>query len=301
MTRHAINITRRLMTALLLLAAIAVASPDASAQRRITPVENPSTPVKKKEIKEEFDRSRLAERRDAAGNIVLIDTVTGTEFIDSTAIAAKKGNIYPLLNGVTVGVDVWDPVMRILGQQYGGIGFWGEVSLHNRFMPVFEFGLSSASISPDAMNYTYHSSLAPYFKLGLNYNVFYNSNPDYQLRVGLRYGFTPFSYTVEGVTTSSGDYWGDTAPVNFPSQSTTAGYFEFVLSIKVKIIRNISLGWSAKYHSIAHGGKTPIGESMYIPGFGKRGNALTGAFSVMYTLPLNKKSIPAVDNQEGND
>lgn len=286
------HIGRSVFAILITLMALCVAQP-AEAQRRITPVEIPATPIKKKEKKKEFDRSRLAERRDANGNIVLVDTVTGSEFIDSTAIAPAVGNIYPLLHAVTVGVDFIDPILRAFGQQYGGIGVWGEVSLHNRFKPIFETGLSSASISPDGLNYTFKSPLAPYFKIGMNYNVFYNSNPDYQLCVGLRYGFSPFKFTITDVTTSDGDYWGETTPVEFPSQSTTAGYFEFVMSIKVKIISNISLGWALRYHS-AHGGKTDIGEAMYIPGFGKRANKLAAGFSIMYTLPLNKSSFKDV-------
>ena len=274
-------------------------SGSALAQRRINPVvpPPPTAGTKKETKKAEFDKSRLAETRDAQGNIVLVDTVTGSEYVDTTAIAAPVGNIYPLLHAVTVGVDIWDPAMRILGQKYGGIGFWGELSLHNRFKPVFEFGLSSADIRPDDMNYTFKSPLAPYFKIGMNYNIFYNSNPDYQLLFGVRYAFTPFSFSVEDITSGNG-YW-DNPPFNIPSQSTTAGYFELVASIKVKIYRNISLGWQLKYHSLVHEGKCGYGKPMYIPGFGKRGTPIAGGFSIMYTLPLNKKSTPKVNTAEG--
>lgn len=271
----------------------------ALAQRRINPVvPPPPTSGTKKDTKPvEFDKSRLAETRDAKGNIVLVDTVTGSEYVDTTGLAAPVGNIYPLFHAVTVGVDIWDPAMRIIGQEYGGIGFWGELSLHNRFKPIFEFGLSSADIKPDDLNYTFKSPMAPYFKIGMNYNIFYNSNPDYQLLFGVRYAFTPFSFSVEDITSGNG-YW-DNPPFNIPSQSTTAGYFEFVASIKVKIYRNISLGWQFKYHSVIHEGKCEYGKPMYIPGFGKRSTPIGGGFSIMYTLPLNKKSAPKVNTAEG--
>ena len=276
-------------------ALIAIGCGDAFAQRRINHVKPPtSTVLKKKEVKkEEFDKSRLVEAFDAHGNKILIDTVAGTEYVDSTALEKPVGNIYPLLHAVTIGVDVWDPVMRLLGTQYGGIGFWGELSLHNRFKPVFELGVSSADISPDGMNYTFKSGLAPYFKIGGSYNIFYNSNPDYQLLFGLRYGFSPFSFKVVDITPNT-DYW-HTPVFEVPSQSTTAGYWEFVASIKVKIWKNISMGWSFRYHSILHGGKGKYGESMYVPGFGKRGTSIAGGFSIMYTLPLNKKTVSAVN------
>lgn len=290
------------LAGLLTAAAIIIASAlTAQAQRRITPVTPPkpgvnlrtTDPAKKPEV----DRTHLEERLDAQGNVILVDTVTGTEFVDSTGIIPPVGNIYPLLHGVTVGANVIEPLLRAFGQQYGGAEVWGELSLHNRYFPIVEFGLSKADITPDGMNYTYRSPLAPYFKIGLNYNIFYNSNPAYQLLVGLRYGLTPFRWTLTDITLSPDSYWGPSAPVSFPSQSAFAGYWEFALSLKVRIAGPISLGWTAKYHSMLHGGNSPIGPSLYIPGFGKRGNSLSVGFSVMYTIPLNTSPAPAVPTE----
>lgn len=257
---------------------------DIYAQRRITPVKG----VKTEEKKVETDLTRLAERLDSQGNVVLVDTVTGMEYVDSTAIApVRPGNIYPLWHAVTVGVNIWDPVMRMLGQHYGGIDVWGELSLHNRFKPIVELGVGMADDTPTDNNFTYKSKMAPYFKLGLNYNIFYNSNPDYQLCAGLRYGFSAFSFEIADATLDPG-YWGEPVHFSIPSQSATAGYMEIVLGIKVKLVRNISLGWNFKFHSMLHEGKYQYGEPMYIPGYGKRNSSITGGFSVMYTLPLNK-------------
>ena len=70
-----------------------------------------------------------------------------------------------------------------------------------------------------------------------------------------------------------------------------------MIGLKVQIYKNISMGWNLKYHFIFHESKAKYGQPWYIPGYGSRGSAITGAFSIMYTLPLNQKSIPAVDNQ----
>lgn len=280
-------------------AAIALCGFSSYAQRRITPVTPPpATAGTQKEAKKEVDKSKLIETKDSQGNVILVDTVTGTEFIDSTGIIPPVGNIYPLMHAVTVGVDIWDPVMKLLGVQYGGIGFWGELSLHNRFKPIFEFGLSSADIRPDGMNYTFKSPMAPFFKLGMNYNIFYNSNPDYQLLFGLRYAFTPFKWRIDNALPNN-SYW-PAEPFSIPQQNSTTGYIELVASIKVKIIKNISMGWQLKYHSIIHQSKNAYGRPMYIPGFGKRGTPITGGFSIMYTLPLNKKALPKVNTDEGS-
>lgn len=284
------------ITALTAIMVLIAAALPAEAQRRITPVQpKPGTlPTVKVEEPPLTDQSTLAERRDAQGNIVLVDTVTGTEWVDTTLVNRKAGMLYPRLESVSVGVDIWDPVMRAIGQNYGLIGFWGEVSFHNRYKPIFEFGLGQCDDTPDAGNFTFHVPISPYFKAGINYNIFYNNSPDYQFYVGMRYGFSPYRWSVTSASIRD-DYWQESASTSILSQSATAGYFEFLVGVKVKIWRWLSMGWTARYHSIIHESKSVYGEPMYIPGYGKRGNNFTGSFSIIYTLPLNKKRSAGVN------
>ena len=270
------------------------------AQRRITPVTPPATTSANNpqpENKREADpKANLAETKDAQGNIIFIDTISGKEWVDTTARKGSTKMIYPLLESVTVGVNLWDPAMRLLGQHYGGADVWGELSLHNRYKPVVEFGMSSCNDTPDGQNYTFKSPLAPYFKIGANYNIFYNNNPQYQFLVGVRYGFTPFKYEVSQFTLDD-SYWGETQQLSIPSQSATAGYFEFLAGVRVMLGRGISLGWNVKYHTLLHESKSTYGKPMYIPGYGKRGGSFTGSFSISYTIPLpSKKEEPTTED-----
>lgn len=233
-------------------------------------------------------------------NIIFIDTVAGTEVPDTTVMTRVIKMTYPLLESVTVGVNLWDGAMRILGQKYGIGSVRAQLSLHNRYIPSFEFGLSNANDTPDGMNYTFKSGMAPYFKIGGSYNVFYNSSPDYQLLAGLRYGITHFSYDVTNVTVDEG-YWGDPAHFSLPRQNATVGYIEVGLGVKVKIARPISLGWEFMYHNIIHQSKTTYGKPMIIPGYGKRNGAFTAAFYIMYTLPLSKTPPPPAGSQRLNN
>lgn len=284
---------RRLLIPLLLVT-VAIFAQE---RRRVTPVNpagpvaSPTRPTALPDSVSGPDMSRMAHYHDEEGNMILVDTVTGTEWVDSANFKVV-GNVYPLLHAVTVGVDIWDPVMRVMGQKFGGASVWGEISFHNRFNPVFEFGLGVADDTPSAMNFTYSSPLAPYFKIGGNYNFLYNSNPDYQLLGVFRYGFTTFDYRIKDVTLDN-SYWGETETMSFPTRRSTAGYLEFGLGLKVKIVGPLSLGWTAKFHTIIHESKAPDGEPMVIPGYGKRNASLTGAFSIMYTIGLNKPA-PAV-------
>lgn len=290
---------------LIIVAFVALMTLTLTAQRRITPVT--AIPVAGKPVEPEktdtaaFDPSRLVHFHDAEGNVVLVDTVTGREVADTT-LSAGNDTLprmqYPLWYTATVGVDLWDPVMRAFGQHYGLIGFSAGVNLHNRYRPVVEIGLGNASYTPDDGNYTYKGKTAPYFKIGMDYNFLYNSNPTYEAYAGVRFGFSHFSYELTDITVNS-PYWDETTRFNIPSQSVTASYFELLFGIKVKVWRSVSLGWTLRYHSIMSEGSPGYGKPWYIPGYGSRGGAWTGGFSVYYTIPLNKRRAPAVGNEAG--
>lgn len=273
------------------------------AQRRINPVETPASQTKAvnlnpKDTTATPDPSKmpnLIHYHDDKGNVVWVDTITGKEFIDSTKIKKKTEFSYPLWDEVTIGLNVWDPAMRCFGQDYGLADMWVELSLYNRFKPVIEFGLGQASHTPEDGNYTYKSGVAPYFKIGANYNFLYSKTKEYQFYAGLRYGFTPFSFEVTDITIDN-SYWNENFATSIASQNVTAGYGEIVMGLKVQIHKNWSLGWAFKYHTILHESKCDYGEPWYIPGFGSRGSSLSGAFNVMYTIPLGKKkSVPQND------
>lgn len=269
--------------AVMLFVAISLA---VSAQRRVTPVTT-RPPVSSSAVQKEpkaADRTNVVSRTDSQGNVILVDTLLGSEFADTIVIERPPQHIYPKWNGTTVGLNLLDPFMRLVGQDYGGVDLWGQVSIYNRYFPTLTIGAGSSDFTPDGNNFTYSSSLAPYFKLGCAYNMFYNSNPDYQFQVGLMYGFSAFSYKVTDVTVTDG-YWQESSHFAIPSTSTTAGWLEITFGVKVKIAGPWSLGWNVKYHAILHEGVARSGKPIYIPGYGKRGNALALGFSLMYTIP----------------
>lgn len=280
---------------LLLCALILGAVIPLSAQRRVTPVKprDPGSTPAATDVTKTIDPSRLVTTVDAEGNSVTVDTVTGLEYVDSTLLKAPPKMEYPLLHQVIVGVNLWDPIMRALGQKYGLGDVWGEVSLHNRYFPYFALGVGSINDTPINQNYTFKTPISPYFKLGASYNFFYNSNPDYRLQMGLRYGFSTYKWSVLDVTVDEG-YWDKPSHYSLNDLSHTAGYLEVTFGIKVKIAGNFSAGWTLVYHSVLHESKSPYGKPMYIPGYGKRNGAFTGNFSVMYTIPINKKQVEEV-------
>lgn len=276
-------------------------------QRRITPVETPATKTQSvNEFKGDtarlnaYRRANFAHYHDENGNIVYIDTITGEEWRDSTTmLAAAPKMIYPLLESMTFGVNLLDPFSRLCGQTYGSIGeVWAMVSLHNRYMPVIEAGIGQAKATPDDRNFTYHSSPAPYIRIGADYNFLYNSSTDYQFHGGLRFGFTSFKYELTDINLND-TYWHEDPNYSIPSQTTTTAFWELVFGLRVKVWKNISAGWSVKYHRLIKESVAKYGRPWYIPGFGTRGSTLGLSFSVMYTIPIKgKKKLSPTANEE---
>lgn len=253
-------------------------------QRRINPVTPPSngtTPAP-------------AVEKPADTAFLEIDT------LQTDTLAHIPPMVYPLLHSVTVGGDLWDPIMRAFGQKYGIGGIWGQLNLHNRYLPTFEMGLGACDDAPSGGNFRFHSPVAPYFKIGCDYNFLYNSDPDYLLMAGLRYGFSPFKYNVEDITLDS-PYWDETTTFSIPSQSASAGWIEVLIGMRAKLAGGWSAGWQVKFHKILHeGGHRTFGDPMYIPGYGKRGPTFTGQISVSYTFSLDAETVKAVREEKAN-
>lgn len=267
------------------------------AQRRVTPVKTASKNLagvnENKQPGDSIDRGRLVGMTDELGNKVLVDTVTGKEVPDTAAVdGVTQGRvpkmINPLLFSASVGVDIWDPLMRVFGQSYGLVGFSAELNLHNRYIPVLEVGLGNANSTPNNQNYTYHVGISPYFRIGANYNFLYNSNPDYQFVAGLRFGWTRFDYQLRDVTISD-PYWGPDRIVDFPTQTSSVTYLNVIFGLRVKIWKPISMGWNVRFRTILHETDQPDGKPWYIPGYGSRKGIITGSFSIFYTFSLTGK------------
>lgn len=287
-------------------AATADNTPRRPDRRRVTPITTGATTTQSiNETRDDTSRINAAFRARSThyqredGATVYVDTVSGEEWIDSATIRTIPRMNFPLLTAVTVGVDIWDPVMRLFGQRHGLFGLSFDVSLHNRYFPTFEIGFGSARNTPTDNDYTYRSPLSVYFKIGANYNFLYNSNPDYAFFAGIRYGFSPFAWSVENVELNSG-YWGETQRFDIPSQHSVAGWAEFCLGLRVRLSSRISAGWLFRYHAILHESTGIHGKPWYIPGYGGRGQAITGSFTISYTLPLSRL-VPALTDDIPDD
>lgn len=207
--------------------------------------------------------------------------------VDADTVSRRPiASPWPLFGGIDVGVNFFDAILLAAGQSYAGFDVSARVSLHNWFFPAFEIGLGYADTHPENSNFHYKASLSPYFKIGLDYNFLYKSNPDYQVYLGLRLGVAHVDYRVADVSQTSG-YWGETAHYSLSDQRSTPIYGDVLAGIKVKLWRGLSMGWSIRYHYKIHTPAASESSPWYIPGYG--GSSPVGAtFSLIYTFGRNK-------------
>lgn len=190
---------------------------------------------------------------------------------------------YPLITGLSVGVNIGDLLLAAFGQDYGSVDVEGVLNMWNRLQPVVQVGVGWAKSTPDEMNYTYRGKLSPYFKLGVNYNILFKHSPDYQALVGYRFGYSTFGYDVTDVT-YTGNYWRETTQWQLKGEHSHAVWGEVCAGLKVKLWGPVSMGWMLRYHWLHTYGKTTHSRPWYIPGYGTRSGRLAVSLTVYYNI-----------------
>ena len=246
----------------------------ASSQKKITPVDN--DPNKPKQPTLHYYDKHGNPLEEPVMFLTDLDTVTNV----------KPGPVYPLLYSASIGLNFFDGIMMLAGQKHGSFDLQASVNLYNWIEPVIECGIGIANNNPEDGNYHYKGKPSFYGKIGFNYNFMYKSNPDYQIFLGFRAGFTSFSYDITDITINS-DYWGQSNSFSLPTQKSHASYGQALAGIKVKIWKNISMGWSFRYGFIFNKTNGAQSAPWFIPGYGT--SSLTASFSIFYNIPINTK------------
>lgn len=246
------------------------------AQKKITPVDNdPNQP-----------QQPVLHYYDKHGN-PLEEPVLFLAQADTT-VSARPQPVYPLLYSASLGFNFFDGIMMLAGQKHASFDLWASLSLHNWFEPVIECGIGFADNKPETMNFRYKNKPSLYGKIGINYNFLYKSNPDYQVFLGLRAGYTKYRYDITDITINS-DYWGQSNHFSIENQQAHAFYGQAVAGIKVKLWKWFSMGWTFRYGFKIKDTTGLNSNAWFIPGYGT--GALGATFSLIYTLPINTKKI----------
>jgi hypothetical protein len=194
------------------------------------------------------------------------------EVVDSTAF----------FKGFAVSADLVGPLMLAVGDN-GQYEAALRINLKNKFFPIFELGYGKADHSDDVTRITYRTK-APYAKIGLDMNMLKQKHDDYRLFAGIRYAYTKFTYDFDhpGMTDPT---WGEEAHFGAKDISSYYHWAEIVFGVDAKIWGPFHLGWSGRYRKRLAYGKSDLGNTWYVPGYGKTGSTrLGGTFNVIIDI-----------------
>ncbi|WP_253952440.1 DUF6048 family protein [Xylanibacter muris] len=197
-------------------------------------------------------------------------------------IFAVQKDTVPFFKGFSISIDLAGPVMRTLGD-YGEYEASLRINLHNQYFPIFEIGYGSAK-HDDEVTSLYYKTQAPYFRIGCDLNLLKNKHTGNRMFGGLRYAFT--SYKVDIAHPGMQDpVWGWDTSFSITGETCSQHWIEAVFGIDAKIWGPLHLGWNVRYkRRIAHKDSS-VGNTWYIPGYGKYGDTRIGAnFNVIIDI-----------------
>lgn len=184
----------------------------------------------------------------------------------------------PLFKGFAVSVDLVGPVQMLIGD-YGQYEAAVRVNLKDRYFPTVELGIGKADHENDVTDIKYKTT-APYAKVGVDFNLLKNKHDIYRLFAGVRYAFTSYKYDLSHPGIED-PVWGGTAPYGAEGVKCSCQWVEAVIGVDAKMWGPVHLGWSLRYKSRLAYDNGELGNSWYVPGFGKSGGSnIGGTFNV---------------------
>lgn len=190
----------------------------------------------------------------------------------------------PLFSGYGIYTD-------LAGLAMAQVAKWGQYEagahfgIKGTYYPVVEIGIgqSNHTDSRSSIHYNVH---APYFRVGLDYNLNKNRTSRNRYFVGARYGFSAFNYDLDGPDFHD-NTWKQDIPFRLESVKGAAHWGEILFGIQTQIWKFINLGWTVRYKARLYEKQGVAGHAFYIPGYGKGGESsgtFGGTFNVIFEL-----------------
>ena len=190
---------------------------------------------------------------------------------------AEEPDTIPLFNGVQVYADAVGPVLLSLsdyGQYEGGL----RINIKDKYYPVVEVGLGKAKHDNEVTQLHYDTS-APYFRVGMDWNILNKKHTGNRLFVGPRIGYTNFKYNMSAP--AEDPIWGGDVHYGVSDEKARYLWLELSFGAESRIVGPVSAGWAIKYRKKISADEGGMSKTWYVPGYGKSGSTvITGAFYV---------------------
>ncbi len=189
----------------------------------------------------------------------------------------------PLFRGFTLSFDLVGAAMLMFGD-HGEIGGALRVNLHDQWFAVFETGIGRARHEKDSVTYITYKTTAPYFRIGMDWNILRRKHQANRLYVGFRYAFT--SYKVDIIRDDLPDpVWLSKTGFGVDGLACSMHWLEIVMGIDAKIFGPFHLGWDVRYRRRLIHKEGDLGNTWYVPGFGINGqDQLSANFNVIFDI-----------------
>jgi hypothetical protein len=196
---------------------------------------------------------------------LLLLTLALSAQAQAKVFSLEKDSI-PFFRGFAVSFDLVGPAMLALtdrGEYEGAL----RVNLHDQWFPIFEMGVGRANHENDEVTGITYKTTAPYFRIGMDWNVLKKKHGPNRMYAGFRYAFT--SFNVDIIREALPDpVWLSQTGFGIKDLSCVMHWAEIVFGIDAKIIGPLHLGWSVRYKRPLYHKNGDIGNIWYVPGFG---------------------------------
>ena len=216
--------------------------------------------------------------------LIAVTTATAQSRKDATAdkkLTAQKDTV-AFFRGVAVSADVVG-LAQLAFSDYGQYEAALRINLKDRYFPVFELGYGTADSDNPTTNLKYKTS-APYWRVGMDFNIAKNKHDAYRVYAGARYAMTYYKFDVVGSGLKD-PVWGDDVDYNVKGMKAYYHWMEAVFGVDAKIAGPLRLGWSVRYRRRITHDDGNIGKTWYVPGYGKQGGSrLVGTFNIIFEI-----------------
>ena len=188
----------------------------------------------------------------------------------------------PFFHGVQAGVDAIGLIQMGLSN-YGQVEGIVRVNLKDKYFPVIEAGWGRADERNDITQTAFKTS-APYGKIGVDFNLMKNKHDIYRLYAGMRYALTYYKFNIDHADVID-PVWGGGTPFSFHNIKGHYHWLEAVVGIDAKITGPLRLGWTVRYRKRIIHDDGFLGNTWYVPGYGRQGaSRLGGTFNIIFEL-----------------
>ena len=200
-----------------------------------------------------------------AVSLLLLLTVATEAQAQKKLFRIEKDSV-AFFQGFSLSFDLVGPAMLMLsdhGEYEGAL----RVNLHDQWFPIFELGVGRANHERDEVTLITYKTTAPYFRLGMDWNLLKKKHQANRLFAGFRYAYT--NYEVDIIRDNLPDpVWKSESGFGVKDMKCYMHWLEIVIGIDAKVFGPLHLGWNVRYKRRLFHDDGIMDNTWYVPGFG---------------------------------